>query len=569
MPPVLAVFFVLFVFPLAAQSPAVSYRMPMDLPLHLSGTFGEFRTDHFHSGIDIRTGGVEGHPVYAIADGYVSRIAVSPTGFGKAVYIDHPATGHTSVYAHLQRFAPPVAEYVRNEQYRQERFAVNLLPPSGLLPVKKGMVIGYSGNSGSSGGPHLHFEIRDAATQHILNPLAFGFKLRDTQAPVITHLAVYPESGGSIIQGRRSALITNLVQSRGSYVLPENQIVKAGGPVSFGLGAYDQSQGSTGRNGVYSMQLLIDSLPFFTFKADRFSFDDTRYVNSLTDYAYHHRHKSRIVRTRRDPYNRLRFLSVYHQQDGIFVPESGRTYELRWIVSDFSGNKAELRFRLLGQEVLNAPSPDTANSLPVLKAGRSHVLNGNGFTVHIPDNALYRDEQIVTSLSTSSAYLSDVLTIGHGGIPLHAAATISLEPAETPIDRSKLLLARLEEGKEPVALASAFENGRVKASSRVLGRFAVKADTIPPTIRPLNFSAGRLPDTLKTLRFQVKDEFSGIAHIRATLNDRWILTDHDPKNNLLVYEIDDRMRKGSNTLRVEVTDQAGNKRRIQMQIEKP
>ncbi|HMM12565.1 MAG TPA: M23 family metallopeptidase [Bacteroidales bacterium] len=554
---------------LYGQAVAPAYRMPVDLPLHLSGTFAEFRADHFHSGIDIRTGGVEGHPVYAIADGYVSRVVVSPVGFGKAVYIDHPATGHASVYAHLQRFAPPINKYVRDEQYRQERFAVNLNPEANLLPVKKGMIIGYSGNSGSSGGPHLHFEIRDAATQHILNPMAFGFAMVDTQAPIITRMAVYPEAVNALVQGKGKAFVLNPVQVKGVYVLPEDRPVRAGGPISFGLGAYDQSQGSTGRNGVYSMELFIDSLQFFTFRADRFSFDDTRFVNSLTDYGFNFRHKSRIIRTKRDPYNRLRFLATYHRQDGVFVPEPGRTYSLRWTVADFAGNKAELRFSLIGEEPSAVALTDSTAGGPLLKAGRQHVINGQGFTAVIPDNALYRDENISASVSASKNYLSDRLNLGHGGIPLHVAASIAIEPYKTTIPNDKLLIVRIEEGKDPTPLQSSFENGRVKASSRVLGTFAVMADTLAPRLKPLNFTSGRLPDTLKTLRIEVKDDLSGIASIRPTLNDRWILMGHDPKNNLLVYELDDRMRKGSNTLRVVVTDNAGNSRTLKLQLEKP
>ncbi len=553
---------------LPAQKPP-AYRMPMDLPLHLSGTFGEFRTDHFHSGIDVRTAGVEGHPVYAIADGFVSRIAVSPVGFGKAVYINHPATGHTSVYAHLQRFAPPIDKYVRDEQYRIERFAVNLTPDERQLPVKKGMIIGYSGNSGSSGGPHLHFEIRDAATQQILNPLAFGFEVRDTQAPVITRLAVYPESGRARVDGKASAYFVNPQLVRGVYQIPGNAVLQVSGSISFGLSAWDQSQGSTGRNGVYSIDFLVDSLPFFSFKADRFSFDDTRYVNSLTDYGYHFRNKSRIVRTKRDPYNKLRFLARYHLADGVFTPVAGKTHSVIALVSDFSGNRAELRFKIQGTEAATQPTSDSILHDPLLPAGRQHVLNGKGFTVTIPENALYKDEYIGVVAKDSKNYISDRLMVGNGGIPLHAAVSISIEPYPTQIPRDKLLLARLEEGKNPVALQSTFENGRIKASSRVLGSFVVMADTIPPTARPLNFASGRLPDTLKTLRVEVKDDFSGIASIWPTLNDRWILMDHDPKNNLLIYEFDDRIKKGNNSLRIVVTDNAGNRRTLQLQIDKP
>lgn len=557
-----------FLYSAMAQLPP-AYRLPMDLPLHLSGTFGEFRVDHFHSGIDIRTAGAEGHPVFAIADGFVSRIVVSPVGFGKAVYVNHPATGHTSVYAHLQRFASPIDKYVRDEQYRQERFAVNLTPEERLLPVKKGMIIGYSGNSGSSGGPHLHFEIRDAATQHILNPLAFGFAVSDTRPPEISRLAVYPESVSSLVEGKSRPYFVVPVYAGSKYTMPEDAAIRVAGPVSFGLSAWDRSQGSTGHNGVYAMTFYVDSLTIFSFRADRFAFDDTRYVNSLIDYGYYFQNKSRIVRTKRDAYNRLRFLAQYHPDNGVFKPEPGKTYRVRVVVSDFHGNTAELTFRLTGLDPLANQAPDSAGAVASFRAGRAHTLNGRGFTVTIPENALYRDEVILSAVKPSKTYLSDKITVGHGGIPLHAAALVSIEPYPTSISGDRLLIVRLEEGKGPVPLQSSFENGRVMTASRILGTFAVMADTVPPTLKPLNFAAGRLADTLKTLRVQVKDDLSGIASIRPTLNNRWILMDHDPKNNLLVYEIDDRMQKGSNTLRITVTDNAGNRQSLQLQIDKP
>ncbi|MDO8897816.1 MAG: M23 family metallopeptidase, partial [Bacteroidales bacterium] len=221
------------------QSAKTNFRPPMDLTIFLSGTFGEMRSNHFHSGIDIRTQGVEGHLVFAIEDGFVNRVAVSAVGFGKVVYLSHPKTGHVSVYAHLQRFNKEIGQYVKNQQYKNESFSVNLFPESNLLPVKKGDLIGYAGNSGSSGGPHLHFEIRDGATQEVLNPLDFGFKTKDFIRPNISRLAIYPEGDKSRINGRNAAAFFEVQGWGESHRIKDNAAVKAFGEVSFGITTYD------------------------------------------------------------------------------------------------------------------------------------------------------------------------------------------------------------------------------------------------------------------------------------------------------------------------------------------
>jgi len=201
-----------------AQSniPKDYFGKPLDIPLILSGSFGELRSNHFHSGLDIKTQQRTGLPVYAPADGYVSRIKVGHYGYGKALYIKHP-NGYSTVYAHLERYAGKIQDYVKKQQYRKESYEIELFPKADLLPVYKGDLIGYSGNTGSSGGPHLHFEIRDASSRP-MNPMLFGLDVPDTRRPLLNSVMVYPVGDSAHVDQRRSRKRLKLTPlGNGSY----------------------------------------------------------------------------------------------------------------------------------------------------------------------------------------------------------------------------------------------------------------------------------------------------------------------------------------------------------------
>ena len=552
---------------LQAQNPTskLDYRPPVDIPIYLSGTFGEMRGDHFHSGMDIRTQGREGLPVYAIADGYVSRAAVSSGGFGKALYLDHPQSGHTSVYGHLLRFAPEIAKWVKQQQYEKQSFSVNLLPDKNLFRVRKGDVIAYSGNSGSSGGPHLHFEIRDAATQEILNPLAYGFKMKDFIRPSISKMAIYPESETSEVNGKNKPTFFELQGWGEQHRLKDPAVIRASGTISFGISTNDTHNDTPNKNGVYSIELFVDGDQIFGFRTDRFAFDETRYINSMIDYGYYVKNKSRIIRSTIDPFNRLKmYFNV--KQNGSVTVKTGDTLKVEYVVKDIHGNTSKLPFTIVGAATKNIEKQSPMDStLTMATAGKPIAINGSGFSASFPADAFYKNVELKKEAAPSTNYLSDVITIGNEQIPVHKNYKLNIKLTDKIKNTQALTVVYVDKDKT-TSLGGAYSNGWISVNTRKLGRFAVMADSVAPTLIPLNFKQNADVLSLSELKVSIKDDFSGIKNILPTLNGDWLLMDYDPKNNLLTYEVDERLKKGMNTLRIVVTDECNNKTTLEVKV---
>lgn len=525
------------------------YPYPVKIPIYLSATFGELRNNAFHAGVDIKTNGKTGYRVYAVADGYVSRIGVSPWGYGNVVYVTHN-DGYMSVYAHLESFNDIIGKYVREKQFASKSFKQSLFLEKGEIPVKAGDVLGLSGNSGSSGGPHLHYELRDA-NQHPVNPYLFGFKVNDKIKPIINGFAVYPEAKSSVNGTNCEAFFKPL----------DNQEIKVNGTVHFGISACDQADGADNKNGVYSIELFADNRLIFNVLFNEYSYDETRYVNSLIDYRKFVHDKIRYVRTEIDEYNILR---LYGEKAGSVTLKEGDRVAMKYVVKDYYGNISTVNFTLVGDKPL-AECPERQYSRSYYRVdGKDEVeVNLDGFTATIPEKAFYKFEYILAQQHDPIPNIASDYTyvLGSEDIPVQKHIEIALRPAEKYANSKKLYVVSVNKNGKFVSQGGKMTDGMMHAKVRTLGTFALAIDDSKPQVSPVNFNDNTKVINCKRLKINISDKGSGIDKYDIYLNGKWVIGAFDGKNGLLYYDVDENLKKGSNKMEIVVTDCVGNETR--------
>ncbi|MCD4747701.1 MAG: M23 family metallopeptidase [Bacteroidales bacterium] len=537
------------------------FRSPVDISVNLSGTFGELRNNHFHSGIDIKTEGIEGKNIYAVADGYVSRVKVSPNGFGKALYMTHP-NGYVSVYAHLKQFNNAIDEYVKNEQYKRESFAINIYPDKNKLIVKKSDIIGLSGNSGSSAGPHLHYELRDEATQKPINPLLFGIKVNDNTRPKIRLLKIYPVDNYSRINNsNQPKKITVKGYGLNHYLNTKNRI-SISGKVFFGIETYDLFNDAMNKNGVYSIELFLDSTLLYSHILNTFSFDETRYINSLIDYREYSKNKRRLQKTYIASNNKL---SIYKKvlNNGIINFQKDSIYTITYIIKDIKGNTSKLSFQInsIKPSKSEIPMKDTLrNDQHIFSYKNDNIFKTENIILKVPANALY--DSLLFEYKVSDPVknsFSKVYNIHNKYTPLHTWCNLSIEPDSIPgFLTNKAIIVNIDNKYELISVGGEWKDGYVTTKIRNFGKYVIMIDTIAPEIKALNIYNNKNISKQKTIRIKIKDELSGIESYRGTISNKWILMEYDAKNDLLVYNIDDKMSKGKNSFKLVVKDKKNN-----------
>lgn len=551
--------FIIFIYgSLTSQEIAYpQYPHPVKIPVYLSATFAELRSNAFHAGVDIKTQGVEGKEVFAVADGYVSRIGVSPFGYGKVLYITHD-DGFTSVYAHMSKFNKVIGEFVKKKQYDDESFTQNIILDKKQFPIRKGDFIGFTGNSGGSGGPHLHYEIRYTKTQQPVNPLYFGLKIKDTKKPVIKGLALYPMENSSVNNNNIPQYI-KVLNKDGGYSL-EKQIFTACGDIAFGINVFDQADGSNNKNGVYSIELFADNKLIFSIISDKYSYDETRYINSLIDYSHYINEKERFIRTEIDEFNKL---DLYEKSEGVVSVNEGDTIRMRYVIKDYHDNESVLNFILIGTEPVDIKqeivltSPDCYH----ITDAKSATILLDGFEVEIPKEAFYRDVCIELSQSdTMKNICSDyIYQIGSEEIPLHKRISVRIKPQGRYCDDTTMFVASLDKKGVYSFLGNTVVDDFLEAKTNVLGKYIIAKDTIKPAIKPVNFRSDASISENWSLRLEIEDKESGIKDFAMYVNGKWVLAEYDAKNKLLIYQIDDHIKEGDNDLTVVVMDMVGNK----------
>lgn len=545
------IFFILMVTgAFAQQIPTDYFDNPLKIPLQLSGTFGELRSNHFHAGLDLRTQQREGIAIYAPADGYVHRIKVSHFGYGKALYIQHP-NGYSTVYAHLKDYAGAIQEYVKKEQYRQQSYEVEMFPGVDVLKVRKGDLIGYTGNTGSSGGPHLHYEIRDASSRP-MNPLLFGMDIPDTRKPLINSVFVYPVGDSAHVNQDANLKQLRLIpQEDGSYTTEK---ITALGTLGFGVSAVDQQDGANNRNGVYQIKTHYNGQEKISVLFDRISFDETRYINRYTDYQYHVEHKTRIQKLFIERNNPLSIFKGSHQNGYITVADStDGVYTI--VVSDFKENQVTIHIPVTGKKMPilfpKKTSPFT-HEISARSGGEIHTAH---YKVFFPGGALYEDAYLLVEEKEGILYLHQ------DHVPIHNSITISTDISQyQETDREKLYIGKLQANLRDVSYVNTNRSGNtLSAKVRQLGNYKVAIDTIAPTVQPVNFADKQWISNNKTLEIKIEDKQTGIKSYRATVNGKWILMEYEYKKNLLTYHFEDGVLTDSeNNLVLIVTDNVGN-----------
>ncbi|MEN8227183.1 MAG: M23 family metallopeptidase [Bacteroidota bacterium] len=537
-----------------------AFYPPLKIPMHLSGNFGEIRSDHFHSGIDIKTQGTIGHRVYSIDCGYISRIKVQANGYGKSIYITHPG-GYTSVYGHLDRYRDDIAEHVKRMQYKQRSFKVDLYLKPDQFQLKKGDFIAYSGNSGGSSGPHLHFEVRTAGNQHPTNVLKYGFNIEDRVAPRYLSLFLNPAGRESHVNGSSEMFSSKIVKEKGYYTIPYGSTIIASGTVGISVEVFDYLNGSSNRCGVYKLQLYVDEELTYSHTMDEFSFSETRYINAHINYLERIRTGIKAHNLYRLPNDRLR---IYNQQinHGALELNEEKTYDLRVVATDVAGNRSELKFTITGEKrIIPAKNPPQG----FVKSMKYNLLNryDNGeVIVEIPPKALYQDMDFTFERTPAiPGTMSQVFHIASPEIPVHLPYSLSIKTTVTdPKLQEKLLLITLNDKGEIEEAGGEYHNGAVVARLRKFGKFAISADTVAPEIIPVNGKAGGDLSERSSLRFTIRDDLSGIEKYEGYIDNSWVLFEYDMKNDLLTYTFDsDRIARGSSHgLELYVTDSKGN-----------
>jgi len=529
---------------------AQQLRKPMDIPVLLSGNFGELRSNHFHSGIDFKTQGVEGKPIHSVQDGYVSRISVSPWGYGNGLYITHP-DGTTTVYGHLQKFSQKITAYLKEKQYEQESFNVNLSLTPDELPVKEGERVALSGNTGSSGGPHLHFEVRDTETEEPMDPIEYYKDLiKDTQAPKIQGIMVYSMPGKGVVNGSRRKLELKPVTAKNGKQTLTGKI-EAWGEIGLAVKGYDYMDNTSNIYGIKDITLTADSQVIFHSNLDRFAFDESRYLNSFTDFEEWKEHRSFYIKSFVDPGNRLRFIESLNR--GILTIDEPRTYHLTYQLADAFGNTTQLSIQIEGKEQ-PIPEIDTENT-ELFHWWSDNRFGAKGIRLTIPKGNLYDDLYFRYSVKEDSTALGATHILHNKPVAFHKSAKLSLRlQTDTLENKQQYGIVRLQNGRRSWT-GGVYRNGWVDADIKETGSYTLGQDLVPPTITPLN------PATWvskQAIALRLSDNLSGVQTYRGEIDGQYVLFEMNSKS-VITYHFDkERLARGKHTLKLVVTDACGN-----------
>ncbi len=519
----------------------INFASPVDIPIFLSGNFGEIRSTHFHAGIDIKTQGVIGKKIYAVEDGFISRIKISINSYGKTIYIAHP-NGYTTVYGHLNHFTPEVDNFVKTLQYQNEEFEINYFPKQNQFIVKKGDLIGFSGNTGSSLGPHLHFEVRETNNQIPVNPLLFNFDIEDKLPPVLYNFVIYPLGRSSHVNQSKQKKSFKLKKHNGTYLLADTNQIYLSGQIGFGIEMYDYLDGSKNRCGIHTLSLLIDSTLIYQHTLDKFSFYEAGFVRGHIDYAEKVKSKKTIQKMFISPNNNL---SIYkaNKNNGIFTFQDDTTYKINLIVTDTHGNKSELSFYITGKEPNIEFNELISGNGKLMNWDQENFYENEEIKVQIPEKALFDTINFKYSIKEPEfKAFSNLHRVHNIYTPVLKPYSLTIKTKNLPGElKEKAFIAEIQDDKIN-SIGGNIINGHIVGQAKLFGDFVVLVDTVSPVIKPLSDFSNLKREVIK---FKITDKLTGIKSFNGYVDNKWVLFEFDKKNDLLFYTIDkERIERG-------------------------
>ena len=525
-------------------SQEIDFHTPIDAPFDLSGTFGEFRS-RFHTGIDFKSRGIQGQKIFSIEDGYVSRIEVNNYGYGKVIYIDH-LNGFTSVYAHLKNFNSELDEYIKSELYKSKRNSIKKFPKTNQLRINKGEVIGYSGNTGRSFGPHLHFEIRDTKSQDAINPLMFNYSYKDDERPIIRGLYIINENNSLVRNSPIRKKVKKINDS--TYTVDDFEY---NGKIGIGLDIYDiQYKNLYNQNGVYKVELFIDSILKYSYKMDKIKFSENHYKKIMYDYLSLAQKNKKVLKIYTPRNSDLSFLKN-NKFNGIINSDSIRDNSLLVRVSDWNGNSSSIKFNIKANDSISRRS--SYNGIEIL-TNQNYTLNKNSSIIEIGKNTFYDD------LLMNISYQSDTLNLGKEKDPFRSSIRIKLpHKISDTLELRQSFVGKIINRK--ISYISSKKNkSYIYANTSSLGEYIISKDTLKPDIKAVNFKNNSNIKVKNTLKLRLKDDLSGIKNYSSYFNGNWALFEYEPKSNMIFHNLSDGIIKdGENKLIIKYEDGVGNK----------
>lgn len=528
---------------LAQENHFKTFRSPVGIPISLSGNFGELRSNHFHTGLDIKTNGSINYRIYAIDTGYVSRINISHWGYGKAIYIDHP-NGFTSVYAHLNHFPEKIEKIIRQKQYELHQESITYYLDSSQILVSKGEIIAFSGNSGSSSGPHLHFEIRETQSEHPVNPQQFNFEISDNIPPVISQLKVYnfPNKSINLLCSEK---VFTLKKFKNSYRLNNDSIISLSGPFGIGVAAADYYTNSSNLCGIYSIKMYVDEVLKYDLKFDELDFDNNHQINIHKDFNAYQEHRHKIHQLFIHPNNEL---EIYNRSlgNGLIDFKDSSIHKVKIRVADFSNNYSELNFYFLNK--------DSSSCLDNKDDFNKYIFSqDSNWRISLDSNSFYNFPKIKMISQIYNVEITNNLPAKNQFI-----LSMKITPEYSPYIE-KTFMAKITKKGNILNKNGKIDGKWISAEVKKMGNYQLIIDTVAPKI--IHLGNNRLKKINQSLNFKITDDLSGVENYDVYIDEQWVLSNYSYKTSKLHVPLDKyaRITKGEHNCRLLISDERNNK----------